>query len=145
MLTELGAKENNAPVDPILAILQQHGIDPTTDEESDLAEQGAQMRSENAATRRDSATCRRSDAEIADESRLLDGFNLFWEAYPKKANKKAAWEMYRTLDVDPAQPMEALAVAKNSVEWHEEGGRYIPAPANWLDGGWERYAHAWRR
>ncbi len=139
VLTELGATESNAPVDPILAILQQHGIDPATDEESDSTEQGAQMRSANAAAQRDGATRRRSHAEIADESKLLAGFNLFWEAYPKKANKKAAWEMYRTLDADPTQLMEALAVAKNSTERHEEGGRYIPAPANWLDGAWERY------
>jgi hypothetical protein len=68
-------------------------------------------------------------------------FQEFWKAYPRKEAKgraEKAWEKLR-----PSVPlveaiMCGLERAKGSKAWQEEGGRYIPHPATWLNGRrWE--------
>ncbi len=62
-------------------------------------------------------------------------FTTFWEAYPCKIGREAAWEAWRTINPDQAtadQIMSALAVWKASGRWDDKGGRFIPRAANWL-------------
>lgn len=69
------------------------------------------------------------------------GFDLFWAAYPKKADKKAArraWdklkpsvELFNTM-------MVALEKQKQSEQWTKDGGGFVSNPATWLNGErWE--------
>jgi hypothetical protein len=68
-------------------------------------------------------------------------FEHFWEKYPKKRSKDAAQR--RFFRIRPDGPtfkaiMEGLARAKQSPQWQEAGGRFIPYPATWLNaGGWK--------
>ena len=63
-------------------------------------------------------------------------FHIFFQAYPKKTgegNARAAWQSISSEDV-PAV-MDALEAFKASDAWKEQGGRFIPQAAKWLDQG----------
>lgn len=63
-------------------------------------------------------------------------FRIFFQAYPKKAgenNARAAWQSISSEDV-PAV-MAALEAFKASDGWKEQGGRFIPQAAKWLEQG----------
>lgn len=65
-------------------------------------------------------------------------FNEFWAAYPKKRAKQNALKSWQRLAPDKelyTKIMAALAEQKQSAEWQREGGRFIPYPATWLNGG----------
>lgn len=70
-----------------------------------------------------------------------NGFNLFWEYYPKKVSKGGArkiWDkIYKTLP--PIETIiSALERLRNSDQWISGGGQYIPYPSKWLnEEGWE--------
>ena len=68
-------------------------------------------------------------------------FGRFWEAYPRKVNKPAAKKAFYKLPVDEAllaAMLSAIARQKDTPQWKENGGQYIPHPATWLNGRrWE--------
>ena len=68
-------------------------------------------------------------------------FDQFWQAYPKRVAKKPARRAWDKLHVDNdllAKILAALAWQKRTDDWQRDGGRYIPNPATWLNGGrWE--------
>lgn len=68
-------------------------------------------------------------------------FDQFWQAYPKHVAKKPARRAWDKLHVDTdllAKILAALAWQKRTDDWQRDGGRYIPNPATWLNGGrWE--------
>ena len=68
-------------------------------------------------------------------------FAPFWEKYPKKVGKKAAWKSWQKLTWTPdlnTKIMRALAVAIASDQWTKDSGRYIPHATTWLNGErWE--------
>ena len=70
-----------------------------------------------------------------------EAFAAFWEAYPNKKNKAVAvkrWDSMRVTAAVYEKIMAGLAKAKNSMEWAERGGKYIPYPSTWLNAeGWE--------
>jgi hypothetical protein len=67
----------------------------------------------------------------------------FWSAYPKKTGKDAAYRAWQTKKRERRLPaiddlLEAVRKAKASDQWQEDGGKYIPNPATWLNQGrWE--------
>lgn len=64
-------------------------------------------------------------------------FDRFWQAYPKKAAKAEAEKAFAKLDIDEGKlGMLLAAIAKQAAqpEWREEGGKFIPHPATWLNG-----------
>ena len=63
-------------------------------------------------------------------------FNVFWEAYPNKKNKKKAKDKYlKDVDKELHQTiMNDLRVRKKSKDWTKEDGRYIPHPTTYLNG-----------
>ena len=67
-------------------------------------------------------------------------FDQFWQAYPKRVAKKPArraWDKHVDNDL-LAKILAALAWQKRTDDWQRDGGRYIPNPATWLNGGrWE--------
>lgn len=62
-------------------------------------------------------------------------FSRFWEAYPRHEAKEAAREVFTKLGVDEGlleTMITAIGKWKKTNQWKDEGGRYIPNPANWL-------------
>ena len=66
------------------------------------------------------------------------GFEQFWSAYPKKVGKDAAASAFAKRKVSQSLLNEMLLALEKqaaSDRWKEEGGRYIPNPATWLNQG----------
>lgn len=70
-----------------------------------------------------------------------DGFEKFWQAYPKKTAKQAALKAWAKLSPDKELLGTILAAVerdKQSDQWQRDGKQYIPYPATWLNGRrWE--------
>lgn len=72
---------------------------------------------------------------------LKNGFNLFWERYPKKLAKRDAERAFDKINPDEKLfnlILEKLELYKQSEAWLKDGGQFIPYPATWLNGRrWE--------
>lgn len=72
----------------------------------------------------------------AREEKTPPGFDRFWESYPRKTAKQEAIKAFEKLKPD-AMLIETMVKAvqeqKQSSQWQEDGGRYIPHPATWLN------------
>lgn len=69
----------------------------------------------------------------------LGGFDLFWDAYPRKAKKKEAQRAWKKAKDRPdiSAIIEKIRSLKATVQWQKEGGQFIPYPSSWLNaGGW---------
>ena len=70
-----------------------------------------------------------------------EGFDQFWAAYPKKTAKPDAIKAYGKIKPDEAllaQILSAIQKQKQTAQWQEDGGRFVPYPATWLNGHrWE--------
>lgn len=70
-----------------------------------------------------------------------EGFDSFWNEYPKKRSKGdalKAWKAVKEKRPPIAQLLKALAVLKASDDWRKDGGQFIPYPGTWLRAwGWE--------
>ena len=65
-------------------------------------------------------------------------FDRFWSVYPKKVGKEAARKAFLKADADLSVMLRAIEAQKQSRQWQEDGGKYIPNPATWLNQGrWE--------
>ena len=84
-----------------------------------------------------------NEVEIEEEKEkkhpalICDGkcFTSFFDAYPNKRKRDDAWEKWKTLNPDHAtvdQIMSAVAAWKQSTQWTEDGGRFIPLAVNFL-------------
>ncbi|MCI2047821.1 MAG: DUF6291 domain-containing protein [Faecalibacterium sp.] len=76
----------------------------------------------------------------ANEKGLI-GFDAFWKAYPRKANKPASEKAFAKIKPDAAllnKMLTALNTQKASSQWQKDSGQFIPYPATWLNGHrWE--------
>lgn len=69
-------------------------------------------------------------------------FDLFWSAYPKgrrvgKLKAMKAWESHNGNMPEISEILKKLEELKNSEQWKDEGGRFIPHPTTWINrGGW---------
>ena len=61
------------------------------------------------------------------------GFERFWDLYPVKIGKEAAWEQWQRLCPDADALCENLENWKRTGQWLKEKGRYIPRPARFLE------------
>ena len=61
-------------------------------------------------------------------------FLSFWEAYPKKIGKGAAWSSWEKVKPKPlASVLEAIENQRKQEQWRREAGRFIPYPSTWLN------------
>ena len=71
----------------------------------------------------------------------MDGFALFWQEYPRKAAKAAAFKAWQKLNPSPELVERILAHVrdhKRSPDWLKDGGQFVPHPATFLNGRrWE--------
>jgi len=71
---------------------------------------------------------RRGETEAA-------GFDIFWQAYPKKAAKPAALKAFRSAKIN-GHLSEVLADVEAKAgcdDWQKENGKYVPNPATYLN------------
>ena len=83
----------------------------------------------------DTPATSRQTAPVQTVPQTPDSFEWFWQAYPRKADKRAALLAWKALRPSPElvnTMLAALAVQCESAPWKESGGRYIPHPARWL-------------
>ena len=60
-----------------------------------------------------------------------------WSAFPKQIDKYKAKIAYLQSDVSPQRIIDSLADWSQTDEWTRDSGRWIPAPARWLErAGW---------
>lgn len=64
-------------------------------------------------------------------------FDIFYQAYPKKAGKPSALKAFKKCKPDESllqKMLDALEIQKQSPQWAKDGGQYIPHPATWING-----------
>jgi uncharacterized protein YdaU (DUF1376 family) len=71
---------------------------------------------------------------IRDKS-LDNGFEEFWQAYPKKVGKDAAAKSWVKVKARIDDVLPALAWQKESDQWRRNDGQFIPNPATYLNQG----------
>jgi hypothetical protein len=68
-------------------------------------------------------------------------FAVFYAAYPRKKAKGDAEKAWKAAQITVAMMpdvLAAIAAQRNSTDWREAGGKFIPYPASWLRGKcWE--------
>jgi hypothetical protein len=78
---------------------------------------------------------------ILNTDNKTDDFDRFWEAYPRKVNKKQARKAWDKLNPDKTlieKIINAVKKAKHSQEWQADCGKYIPHPSTYLNNArWE--------
>lgn len=65
-----------------------------------------------------------------------DGFDAFYQAYPKHVGREAARKSWNKLKPDSNMQsviLKAIEAQKRTEQWQESGGKYIPMPSTWLN------------
>lgn len=68
---------------------------------------------------------------------LNEMFERFWQAYPKRKDKKRAYKVF--LKIKPndellEKMLSCVEQEKQSLDWLKDNGQYIPYPSSWLSG-----------
>ena len=67
---------------------------------------------------------------------LASMFARFWDAYPRHEAKQVAMKAFEKIKPDESlleTMLTSIRRFKESAQWQEEGGKYIPHPATWLN------------
>ena len=77
------------------------------------------------------------DCETKAPKTYSKEFEAFWQEYPKKVGKDAAWKSWQKRKDKPdcIEILNAVYEQKNSVDWKKDGGQFIPNPATWINQG----------
>ena len=73
-----------------------------------------------------------------ESAHLRSLFAEFWDAYPRKVGKDKAQESFENIKPDESllkTMIDAVIAAKETRQWTDDGVRYIPYPATWLNQG----------
>ena len=73
------------------------------------------------------------EIKIEDKHKCEAAFDRFWEVYPRKVKKQEAWRAFLKVDVSLDVLLQALEKQKKNPQWLEDGGRFVPYPASWLN------------
>jgi hypothetical protein len=66
----------------------------------------------------------------------MEGFSLFWQAYPKKQGRTPAEKAWRKLQPDAEtvrKIVEHVQARRTSEDWTKELGQFIPLPSTFLN------------
>lgn len=67
---------------------------------------------------------------------LEESFKSFWNAYPRRIGKGAAFRAWKRIKPDEGTVstiLNALKCQKGLEQWQKEGGQFIPHPTTWLN------------
>jgi hypothetical protein len=64
-----------------------------------------------------------------------EGFDVFWQTYPKKVGKPAAEKAFKAAKINGhlAEVIGDIEAKSASEAWKKDGGQYIPNPATYLN------------
>lgn len=65
-----------------------------------------------------------------------DGFEEFWQEYPRRVGKGAALKAWQKIRPDAdlqSQILRAVRAQKNNEQWTKDGGKFVPHPTTWLN------------
>jgi len=71
-----------------------------------------------------------------DKNIYSSEFEDLWTAYPRKQRKVQAFETFNSMNLSPEQLLklhEQLQIKKDSQEWKNNGGQFVPSLSNWLN------------
>lgn len=111
----------------VVTVLQyQHYQDPAnyeSDTKSEIKAKQARHRSDTISKEN------KKDKNIKNNTYSVS-FDLFWNLYPSKVDKKKAYQLWKTIKPE-AYPliMKSVEVQKESDQWHRG---YVPHPTTWL-------------
>jgi hypothetical protein len=97
---------------------------------------------------RETANGKRLPANGSGVDQARARFERFWQSYPRRVGKEAAWQEWRRLrpSADDAFVDRAIAAVerqRQSLQWQRDDGQYIPHPRTWLhQGRWQDDADA---
>jgi uncharacterized protein YdaU (DUF1376 family) len=64
---------------------------------------------------------------------ISSDFNIFWQEYPKKVGKEAARKSWYKIRPNLQDVLKTLAWQKQSKQWFEKGGQFIPNASTYLN------------
>ena len=68
------------------------------------------------------------------QEQFSEDFMAFWQAYPRKTGKGAAWKAWRNASLPKLEViLNAIRKARQSPDWLKERGAFIPHPSTWLN------------
>lgn len=73
-----------------------------------------------------------TDGVCVNRDTDTDRFERFWNLYPNKLGKQKAWEAWQMEKPDLDKLVVALECWKNSRQWRQDNGRFIPKAENFL-------------
>ena len=64
-----------------------------------------------------------------------DGFDSFWQTYPKKVAKPAALKAFKAQHINGQLPIILIDIETRAHgdDWRKEGGKFVPNPATYLN------------
>lgn len=89
----------------------------------------------NCAKEKENEKNNKKEKNKENETELENAFSTFWEAYPKKACRPRAREVFAELNPDAdtlAAILSALEWQKHTPAFSEDGLKYCPSPAKYL-------------
>jgi hypothetical protein len=63
-------------------------------------------------------------------------FTLFWETYPRRIGKGAAWKSYQKVRAELPPIDELVTIVERhcrTEQWTKDNGQFIPHPSTWLN------------
>lgn len=85
-------------------------------------------------------SCSKSDSKTTEKYSIQKAFDYWWSIYPKKIGKEKCLNWFKTHkpDRELAKKMcDATEKWKQSDQWKDQEGKFIPNPYTWLNrGGW---------
>jgi DNA replication protein DnaD len=100
-----------------------------------LGQQGEQQSSQQRPNK-DLTTIKKGKNEKKNTPSYSQEFERWWQEYPKKVGKGAAWRAWKSRNgsrPDTDQLIEIVRQHRQSAQWQKEGGQFIPNPATWLN------------
>jgi uncharacterized protein YdaU (DUF1376 family) len=66
---------------------------------------------------------------------VVDHFQEFWQAYPKKVGKSDAEKAFKKANPNIDLVLRALSWQRECEQWQKQGGQFIPNPSTYLNQG----------
>ena len=75
----------------------------------------------------------RVEKELEKEKEVDNGFDLFWNTYPRKVGKGKAEEAWVKHKPNVEDVIKTLTWQKESKQWFKDNGTYIPNPTTYIN------------
>mgnify|MGYP005999909549 FL=1 len=75
----------------------------------------------------------KSKSRVRERVEVDNGFDLFWNTYPRKVGKGKAEEAWIKNKPNVEDVLKTLSWQKQSKQWFKENGTYIPNPTTYIN------------